>query len=388
MNLATRGFELNEFKTRMLRAQSEMTARNLDAVVITAPQNWRYFAGFVTQFWESPTRPWFLILPRNGEPVAVIPTIGEPGVANTWVNDVRTWPAPQPDDDGVSLMAQVLTDCPRTYGRIGWEMGRESVVRMPIADFERIRSACPGLEFADASPLIWRLRMVKSPAEILKIEQACRIGSDAYAELPRLISAGMNEHDIARIFRVELTRQGADAIPFMVVTAGAGGYDQIIVGPNDRDLASGDVLFIDLGATFDGYFCDFDRNFTCGRIDDETRRTQDIVWRATEAGIAAARPGASPSDLAAAMVSVMSDAGATGGNVGRLGHGLGLQLTEPPSNTAGDETVLEPGMVMTIEPGMDYGDGKMLVHEENVVITEDGCRLLTTRAPREMWSTR
>ena len=103
MNLATRGFELNEFKTRMLRAQSEMTARNLDAVVITAPQNWRYFAGFVTQFWESPTRPWFLILPRNGEPVAVIPTIGEPGVANTWVNDVRTWPAPQPDDDGVSL---------------------------------------------------------------------------------------------------------------------------------------------------------------------------------------------------------------------------------------------------------------------------------------------
>ena len=85
------------------------------------------------------------------------------------------------------------------------------------------------------------------------------------------------------------------------------------------------------------------------------------------------------------MVSVMSDVGATGGNVGRLGHGLGLQLTEPPSNMPGEAVVLEPGMVMTIEPGMDYGNGKMLVHEENVVITEDGCRLLTTRAPREMW---
>ena len=145
------------------------------------------------------------------------------------------------------------------------------------------------------------------------------------------------------------------------------------------------MLFIDLGATYDGYFCDFDRNFACGDLDDETRRTHDIVWRATEAGMQAARPGATPADLAAAMVSVMADAGATGGNVGRLGHGLGLQLTEPPSNMAGDETVLEPGMVMTIEPGMDYGNGKMLVHEENVVITEDGCRLLTTRAPREMW---
>lgn len=385
MTTPVRGFDLSEFEARLQRAQAEMIARRLDAVVVTAPPNWRYFAGFATQFWESPTRPWFLILPRDGEPVAVIPTIGEPGVAGTWLKDIRTWPAPQPEDDGVSLMAQVLADCPRRFGRIGWEIGRESVIRMPIADFDRIRATCSSIEFADASPLIWRLRMVKSPAEVDKIERACRIGSDAYAALPGQLSAGMNEHDIAGTFRAELIRQGADAIPFMAVTAGAGGYDQIIVGPNDRNLATGDVLFIDLGATFDGYFCDFDRNFACGDLDDETTKTQDIVWRATEAGIAAARPGATPADLAAAMVSVMADAGATGGNVGRLGHGLGLQLTEPPSNMAGDETVLEPGMVMTIEPGMDYGDGKMLVHEENVVITEDGCRLLTTRAPREMW---
>ena len=380
-----RGFGRAEYETRLTRAQAEMTARQLDAVVVTAPPNWRYFAGFATQFWESPTRPWFLVLPREGAPIAVIPTIGEPGIARTWVADIRTWSAPQPEDDGVSLMAQVLGDIPRTFGRVGWEMGRESIIRMPIADFDRIRSACTGIEFADASPLIWRLRMVKSPAEVSKIERACQIASRASAALPGQLSIGMDEHEVARTFRAELTRQGADAIPFMAVTSGAGGYDQIIVGPLERKLASGDVLFIDLGATFDGYFCDFDRNFAVGDIDDETMRVQDIVWRATEAGIAAARPGATPADLAAAMVSVMADAGATGGNVGRLGHGLGLQLTEPPSNMPGDETVLKPGMIMTIEPGMDYANGKMLVHEENVVITEDGCRLLTTRAPREMW---
>jgi Xaa-Pro aminopeptidase len=380
-----RGFERSEYEARMARAQAEMTVRQLDAVVVTAPPNWRYFAGFATQFWESPTRPWFLVLPREGEPIAVIPTIGEPGIARTWVADIRTWPAPRAEDDGVSLMAQVLSDLPRKFGRIGWEMGRESIIRMPIADFDRIRAACSGIEFADASPLIWRLRMVKSPAEVARIERACQIGSRAYAALPAQLSIGMDEHEVARLFRAELTRQGADAIPFMAVTSGAGGYDQIIVGPVDRTMADGDVLFIDLGCTFGGYFCDFDRNFAIGNIDDETKRVQDIVWRATEAGIAAARPGATPADLAAAMVSVMSDAGATGGNVGRLGHGLGLQLTEPPSNMPGEAVVLEPGMVMTIEPGMDYGSGKMLVHEENVVITEDGCRLLTTRAPREMW---
>jgi Xaa-Pro dipeptidase len=381
-----RGFPRSEYEARMTRAQAAMTVRQLDAVVVTAPPNWRYFAGFATQFWESPTRPWFLVLPRDGAPIAVIPTIGEPGVARTWVNDVRTWPAPRAEDDGVSLMTQVLGDLPRKFGRIGWEMGRESIIRMPVADFDRIRSACTGIEFTDASPLIWRLRMVKSSAEIEKIETACQIGSRAYEALPAQLSIGMDEHQVSRAFRAELTSQGADAIPFVVVTSGLGGYDQIIVGPVEREMAEGDVLFIDLGCTFDGYFCDFDRNFAIGRIDDETKRVQDIVWRATEAGIAAARPGATPADLAAAMVSVMSDAGATGGNVGRLGHGLGLQLTEPPSNMPGQTVTLEPGMVMTIEPGMDYGDGKMLVHEENIVITEDGCRLLTTRAPREMWS--
>jgi Xaa-Pro dipeptidase len=80
----------------------------------------------------------------------------------------------------------------------------------------------------------------------------------------------------------------------------------------------------------------------------------------------------------------MEPAGMRGNNVGRLGHGLGLQLTEPPSNSADDDAVLEVGMVITIEPGMEYAPGKMIVHEENIAITADGAELLTTRAPREM----
>jgi Xaa-Pro dipeptidase len=79
--------------------------------------------------------------------------------------------------------------------------------------------------------------MVKSPAEVTKIERACQIASRAYAALPGQLSIGMDEHEVARLFRAELTRQGADAIPFMAVTSGAGGYDQIIVGPLERTLA-------------------------------------------------------------------------------------------------------------------------------------------------------
>ena len=72
----------------------------LDALLVTTEPELRYFSGFQSQFWESPTRPWFLIVPRDGRPVAVIPEIGAAGMAETWVEDIRTWPAPQPEDDG------------------------------------------------------------------------------------------------------------------------------------------------------------------------------------------------------------------------------------------------------------------------------------------------
>ncbi len=379
-----RGFATTEYEQRLTRAQSIMVDQELDALVVSSPHNVRYFSGFASQFWESPTRPWFVILPREGAPVAVVPEIGGPGFARTWIADIRTWPAPQPEDDGVSLVTSVLEGVPRRFGRVGWEMGRESVIRMPIADFDRIRNGISGLEFVDGSPAIWAMRMVKSAAEIEKIRYICGVASDGYQALPDRLALGQSEHDISREFRLELTERGVDAIPFMAVCSGHGGYDQIIVGPTERVLGHGDVLFIDLGAIYDGYSCDFDRNFAFGHVDDDLARVHEAVWQATEAGIAAARPGITSEDLFTTMARVLEDAGSTDLNVGRLGHGLGMQLTEPPSNRLGDQTMLVPGMVMTIEPGMAYGDGKMLVHEENVVITEDGCELLTRRAARDV----
>ena len=109
-----------------------------------------------------------------------------------------------------------------------------------------------------------------------------------------------------------------------------------------------------------------------------------MVYQATEAGLAAARPGATCEDLFTAMWSVLEAGGALGNEVGRLGHGLGMQLTEGPSNRQGDTTVLSPGMVLTLEPGMAFAPGKNMVHEENIVITEGPPRLLTRRAPEEM----
>ena len=133
-----RGFPTEEFEARVNRAQSRMHEQGMDGIVLSMPQNFRYFSGFNSQFWESPTRPFFVVVPREGEPIGVVPSIGGPAMETTWITDIRTWPAPRPEDDGVSLLDQTLSGLPRKFGRIGWEMGRESIVRMPVVDFDRL----------------------------------------------------------------------------------------------------------------------------------------------------------------------------------------------------------------------------------------------------------
>ena len=164
---------------------------------------------------------------------------------------------------------------------------------------------------------------------------------------------------------------------------GPDGYADVISPPSEDPLREGDVLMLDTGATRDGYFCDFDRNFAFGRASDAAKRSYATLYAATEAGLAAARPGATCADLWLAMHKAMGG-GEGSGDVGRYGHGLGMQLTEQPSLAPFDQTVLEPGMVLTLEPSIPTTGGMMLVQEENILVTEDAPVLLTTRAAPEL----
>lgn len=383
MKIPQRGFTAAEFEKRTARAQKIMDRHGFDALLLTAPPNVRYFTGFDSQFWESPTRPWFVVVPREGAPIAVIPEIGAPEMALTWIKDIRTWAAPNPEDDGLSLLKSTIESLPRKHGKVGAEMGREMALRMPVAEFLQLRGSL-GLSLENGSPCIWEIRMVKTEAEIAHIHYICQIASDAYEALPSQISIGESEREIVRKLRIDIARRGADSTPFMPAISGPGGVAQIVCGPHDRLIEKGDILFIDTGSTFDGYFCDFDRNYAVGQVSDDAKRVHEALWLATEAGIAAAVPGAKTDDVWRAMATIIEAAGAIGNNVGRLGHGLGMQLTEPPSHRLGDGTLIVENMVLTIEPGMEYAPGKMIVHEENIAVTKDGPRLLTKRAPREL----
>ena len=385
-----RGVVEKEFEERVESAQNLMQENALSALLLCTEAEVRYFTGFHTPFWQSPTRPWFLILPLNGKPVAVIPSIGEVSMKETWIDDIRTWSSPNPSDEGVSLLSNTLNEILAISSNqsnsgleIGLPMGNETHLRMPLVDFAKLKEMIHPHTFTDATEIIKSLRSVKSEAEINKISKICEIVSNGFASLPDLLNVGMTEREAFKAFRLKLLELGADEVPYLVGATGSG-FSDIIKQPSDRVIQPGDLVMFDTGSTYDGYFSDFDRNMAFHFADDKAKYAYQIVWEATEAALKLASPGKTTTDLWAAMGSVLETESTRNESVGRFGHGLGMQVTEWPSNTDNDATLLQEGMVLTVEPNLTWGDGHIMVHEENFVVRADGIELLSRRADSEL----
>ena len=377
------GFLNEEFEIRLKRAQNLLYSSKLDALLITLPSNLRYFSGIDTHFWESPTRPWFLVVPLSGSPIAVIPEIGEKLFEKTFIKDIYTWSSPNVKGDDISPLKSVLESLPSRFGAIGAELGKEMTIRMPILDFGFLQDNFK-FDIVDGTALIWKLRTEKTLNEIKKIEKAAQIVSDVFEILPSIISGDDSERGVARKLKEEILKRGADNIPYLPVVSGVGGVSQIIGNPTDKLISSGDFLFIDTGTTFDGYFCDFDRNFIFRNVSDDAKKMHEILWHATEEGIKNLVPGAKTKDVWKKINKKIEDFGFIVEGEGRYGHGVGLQLTEPPSISSFDNSIIKENMVLTIEPSIEYEPGKIIVHEENILVSNEGPVLLTKRAPKEL----
>lgn len=367
-----KGFSTQEFKIRVATAQAHMAQQGLDAILLTTEPDVRYFSGYLTRFWESPCRPWFLVIPSTGDPIAVIPSIGAVLMARTWITDIRTWRAPNLDDDGVSLLANTL----RHIGaRIGTPSGLQSYLRMPLTDFARLNAALPQ-PIGEDGGIVQALRLVKSGVEIEKIRTACEIANRAFARVPEIAQAGVPLERVYRDFQRVCLDEGADWLPYLAGAAAPGGYGNVISPADDRPLAAGDVLMLDTGLVHDGYFCDFDRNFAVIDVSAEVDVAHGKLIDATHAAFAAAQPGATAAHLFHVMDKVVTG-GAGVSDAGRYGHGLGMNLTEWPSLIPTDNTVLTAGMVLALEPSIEIAPGIALVHEENIVIRDIGAEWLS-----------
>ena len=230
--------------------------------------------------------------------------------------------------------------------------------------------------------IVKKLRMTKTNEEIDKIKNACRIAADAFRRVPEIAFENVNLDDVFRKFQVLCLEAGADWVPYLAGGADTDGYDDVISPAKVAPLKKRDILMLDTGLVWDGYFCDYDRNWSVGAPSKIVSNAYSQLLEASDAAFELAKPGATASDLFHAMNSILTQ-NSSGTDAGRLGHGVGMSLTEWPSLIPDDHTILEKGMVLSLEPGIAIKD-KIIVHEENIEITESGARYLSTKANKDL----
>ncbi|WFU40024.1 Xaa-Pro peptidase family protein [Bradyrhizobium sp. CB82] len=383
-------FDRTEYENRVEHARRLMKRYGFDALLVTSEHNWRYFVDDISTTPSSTTRPRFLLIPLSGEAVGIVPgSFDEFYGQTTWVKNYRTWAGPNPKDEGVSTLAKALNDLPTT-AKIGTELGAESRLGMPVGDFLRVVDAIQPRTFVDASdPIFTPLRMIKSPAEIERMRTVNGIASVVFDKLAPKLRQGMTEREVCRLYELECFLLGVDKTLKINCNSGRGGYTRCFGVPTDKILSRDDLLFIDQGFLFNFYFSDFNRHFAFGVPDQNTVDAYKLVWEATEVGVGAVRPGIPISDIYAAMSGVLNskESQRKVTSIGRMGHSMGLWMPELPSVHPEDKTLLKPGMIINIEPSTNYpsyfdGTPKLMIHEEVVVVTENGSELLTSRTPR------
>ena len=375
-------FPKEEYLKRLDNIHKKLENENIDAIVITSPANFRYFSGLDSNFWESPTRPWFLIISKNGKIKALVPSIGLSAIESTFIKDIEVWQSPNPKDEGTSLLKKIIKTFPKN-SNIGFELGMETYLRMSIKEFLKIKKDLQEYNFIDSTNIVWSLRKIKSDLEIKNIEKVCSITSKVFNNLINKISLGMSEREIATIFKKDLINNGVDYIMYLSCASGINGYNQIICNPSEKKIGDGDILIIDTGSTLNGYYCDFDRNFGFGNINQKSLDAYIKLWNATEKTLEIIRPGISCKEVYESLSKNLFSSNVKS-SVGRMGHGFGLQLTEPPSIMIDDNTILEKNMILALEPSIEIENDLMLVHEENILITQNGNRLLSSRTPKEL----
>ncbi|MEO0915500.1 MAG: aminopeptidase P family N-terminal domain-containing protein, partial [Pseudomonadota bacterium] len=253
--MTERGFPETEFQERVTKAQARMATSGLQALLLTTEPEIRYYTGFLTRFWESPTRPWFVVLPAKGAPIAVIPSIGAHLMKHTWLTDIRTWVAPDYTDDGIGLLADTICEVTEQDAWIGVASHIESYVRIPLASFQNLANLLGTRAIVSDDGITRDLRTVKSKREINKIRHAIRIAERAFDRVPNLATAGVPLSQVFREFQAVCLDEGADWVPYLAGAAEADGYGDVISPADDTALAAGDVLMLDTGLVWDGYFC-------------------------------------------------------------------------------------------------------------------------------------
>ncbi len=390
----SRLFEDSELIARAERARSLLEESSLDALLVSgdfsAGMNYYWLSGHMPRdFQLNHSRPHLMVLPLRGEPFLYVYDVNAANARDlSWVDEVVPY---TPPFDGTAL-GSVLRDRGLESARIGAELGEDQRLFYPALALRELGVECPAVELVDAAPLLWRLRTIKSDAEVAYIEESNRINDAALRRAFAEIRAGDDEIDVARIVGRSIVDAGAVRPPYAQINVLTEAKSRVrgggsrLVGPMpEYAIAEGDLLFVDSGAVTAGYWGEFARMASAGEPSDAKRSHHDairsIVRRSIDESLAA---GASSRDVVEHLVVLYREHGYGEDQYGayvrtpplHYCHGVGLAGSEPPFVRHDSDETLEPGMVITAEAYLSV-DGMLYASEEDVLVTVDGPRLLS-----------
>lgn len=354
-------------QARLAALRERAGLEGLDGVLLLPGPNLRYFLGVVTESYERPT---LCLLSFRGPSSMLVPRLDLERVRDQLVvEDVELIPYAD-DEDPWRIVREMLE-----RARLGGcTLGVEG--RLPFKTFTRLVGLSPGLSLREVDELFYGLRVVKDEHEVEAHRRASRILQEALRATLREVRVGLEEREVKLLFERNAFALGAESVPFCLVQSGPNAAKPHLE-PTERRIREGELLVLDAGVTWGGYFADVTRTVCLGEPGEEQRRVFDVVVRAQSEAIRHARPGVRAEELDRAARDVIAKHGYGPYFIHRTGHGLGLEVHEEPFIREGSPTALARGMVFTVEPGI-YLPGRLGVRlEDNLVVTEQGHENLT-----------
>jgi len=258
--------------------------------------------------------------------------------------------------------------------RVGYH-GREAT----WAAVQAVQKALPSVAWEDVSDAVLQARMVKDRIEVARIRKACRISSQVAEEIPSMLREGMTEADLSAALNARMQSLGAAGPSFSTIIAfGANAAEPHYAPRAGVKLARNSYVLCDFGAQYQLYAADITRTFVFGKANAKQREVYNLVKKAQQVGFDAVRPGVKAAEVHEKVAEVIERSKYKGRFIHSTGHSLGLSVHDGGRIAAGSTTVLEEGMVFTVEPGIYLPGWGGVRIEDDVLVTKRGCELLTT----------
>ena len=353
-----------------------MDAQQLDLLALVAGANFQRI--FRWDFHQN-ERPVVVLLRRDGKAVAIVPHIELPSFDPLgFEGEVFFWRDEEKFEGAFQAagraMGQAAGGAMGTVARLGVE-GQ----RMRVFEQLALARAFPGAEILDAHAAISTIRLYKSAEELAEMRAAIRVSEAALEATISQVRLGMTEREVEGLLIGELFRAGAQELAFQpIVAAGGNSAQSHAKARADYRIKAGDALLFDFGGAINGYKADITRTFFVGDVSADDRAFYEAVLAANEVGRKIVRAGITAHDVDDAVLSSLEASPYARFMRHKTGHGLGLEVHEDPYIMRGNGTKLAAGMVFTIEPGLYENDRIGVRIEDDVVVTEEGCEVLTS----------